>query len=137
MYTYLRKRNDLDLLGNEFMSDFFGFDTVSKNIMRTDVCEDEKEYALAIDIPGYDKKDIKIDFNKGYLTVSCKKEKKEFDKKNVVFEERYCGEIERTYYLGDDINEEEIKANFNNGVLNVIVPKLDYKKETRKFINIE
>ena len=85
-----------------------------------------------MDLPGYDKKDIDIDFDNKYLTIAASKEEDVNDEgKNYIRRERNFGSYKRQFYLGD-INEDEIKAEFNNGILKVVVPKkeiIDTKKK--------
>ena len=89
-------------------------------LMKTDVRETEKTYELDIDLPGFKKDEIQIELKDGYLTVSAEKglDKDEEDKKGkYIRKERYAGALSRTFYLGEEIREEEIKAKFENGIL--------------------
>ena len=100
-------------------------------LMKTDVRETEKTYELDIDLPGFKKDEIQIELKDGYLTVSAEKglDEDEEDKK---------GKYIRTFYLGEEIREEEIKAKFENGILSVSIPKEEEKKvEGPKHISIE
>ena len=109
------------------------------NLMKTDIREDENSYLLEVDLPGYSKDDIKIDITDGYLTINAKVEKENNDeKKNYVRRERFTGEVSRSFYVGDDIKEDEVKANFKNGILTLEVPKLSLedKKKDKKYIEI-
>ena len=110
-------------------------------LMKTDVRETEKTYELDIDLPGFKKDEIQIELKDGYLTVSAKKglDKDEEDKKGkYIRKERYTGALSRTFYLGEEIREEEIKAKFENGILSVSIPKEEEKKvEGPKHISIE
>ena len=109
--------------------------------MKTDVRETEKTYELDIDLPGFKKDEIQIELKDGYLTVSAEKglDKDEEDKKGkYIRKERYAGALSRTFYLGEEIREEEIKAKFENGILSVSIPKEEEKKvEGPKHISIE
>ena len=110
-------------------------------LMKTDVRETEKMYELDIDLPGFKKDEIQIELKDGYLTVSAEKglDKDEEDKKGkYIRKERYAGALSRTFYLGEEIREEEIKAKFENGILSVSIPKEEEKKvEGPKHISIE
>ena len=103
--------------------------------IRADVRESQNEYELAIDLPGFDKKDISLTLEDGYLTVKAKKEQKEKDEKNYIRRERSCS-VERSFFVGEQINEEDIKAKYNNGTLELNIPKLD-KKQISKEIQID
>ena len=113
----------------------------ASRLMKTDVRETEKTYELDIDLPGFKKDEIQIELKDGYLTVSAEKglDKDEEDKKGkYIRKERYAGALSRTFYLGEEIREEEIKAKFENGILSVSIPKEEEKKvEGPKHISIE
>ena len=113
----------------------------AKNMMKTDVKETEKGYEVAVDLPGFKKDEIQLELNDGYLTISAEKglDKDEEDKKGkYIRKERYAGALSRTFYLGEEIREEEIKAKFENGILSVSIPKEEEKKvEGPKHISIE
>ena len=113
----------------------------AKNMMKTDVKEKDNGYEVAIDLPGFKKDEITAELKDGYLTVSAAKglDKDEEDKKGkYIRKERYAGALSRTFYLGEEIREEEIKAKFENGILSVSIPKEEEKKvEGPKHISIE
>lgn len=123
-----------------FRDDFFDRkDRMNYNLMKTDIREDDNSYLLEVDLPGYNKDDIKIDITDGYLTINAKVEKENNDeKKNYVRRERFTGEVSRSFYVGDDIKEDEVKANFKNGILTLEVPKLSLedKNKDKKYIEI-
>ncbi|MDD4057039.1 MAG: Hsp20/alpha crystallin family protein [Bacilli bacterium] len=147
MSNYLRKRNDLGFLGDSFLRDFFDYSPFNReyeDLMKTDVIEKENGYELKVNMPGYAKDNIKVSLEKGYLTIEGHVEKteetpeSEDKKEKYLRRERFCGSITRSYYLGDDIVDDNIKANFTNGVLSVVVQKVDPEKlETKKYIAIE
>ena len=124
-----------------FRDDFFNHrDKMSLQLMKTDIQETEKEYLLEVDLPGYKKEDIKIDVSEGYLTINAKVNKEDNEEeKNYVRRERFTGEVTRSFYVGEDIKEEEIKASFKNGILNLEVPKVnpEEKKSEKKYIEIK
>ncbi len=134
-----RRRNEFDLFDDMFRDPFF---TRQENrLMRTDIKEKDGKYIVDIDLPGYEKEDIKLSIENGYLTVnaSAKKEVNDSEKHGTyIHQERYIGECSRSFYVGDNVKEEDVKANFKNGTLSLEFPK--EKKETieeKKFIPIE
>jgi len=113
----------------------------ASHIMKTDVHENEDGYELDIDLPGFKKDDIKLSLENGYLFVSANKEH-ENDEKNekgkVIRKERYSGSMQRSFYVGDSIEEEDVKAKFEDGVLKLSVPKEDTANvPEKKYISIE
>ena len=109
--------------------------------MKTDIKEKKNEYIIDIDLPGYEKEGIKLEIQDGYLNVhaTVNKEEKDDEKGRFVRKERYSGSCSRSFYVGDNITENEIKAKFKNGTLTIIVPKKEEKKEieNKKYIEIE
>lgn len=138
---YLRNQND-SYTGSDLLNEFFGWPLYEnkRNLqMRTDIEEKEDEFKLDIDLPGFKKENIEIHVEDGYLTVSAStnNKKEENDKKgNFLCKERYYGSLSRTFYLGD-VNEDEIKAKYDGGVLSINVPKAKEVLPQRKLINIE
>ena len=95
-------------------------------VMKTDVKEVEGNYELAIDLPGYRKEDLQVELKDGYLTVSANTNKEENEKDEegrYVRRERYTGVCKRTFYVGEALEQEDIKAAFENGVLTLVFPK--------------
>ena len=139
-------------LFDDFMNDF-SFPTFpnvdkelygkhAKNLMKTDVKETENAYEIDIDLPGFKKDEIQMELKDGVLTVSAAKglDKDEEDKKgNYIRKERYAGSLSRSFYVGDAVTEEDIKAKFENGTLKMLVPKKEEQKavENKKYIAIE
>ncbi len=109
--------------------------------MKCDVYEKDGKYHVEMDIPGYDKNDIKIECNEGVLTVTAKKENKkdeehkEKDGKKYIRKERYLGTVSRSFSFSD-IEEDNIKAEFHNGTLLLTIPKKE-KVNNKKVINID
>ncbi len=104
-------------------------------LMKTDVHEHDDRYEVDIDLPGFKKDEITLELEKGYLTVSAAKglDKDETDKKGkLIRSERYAGAMKRSYYIGEDIGADEIKAKFENGVLKLTIPKKDQRKLPEK-----
>lgn len=124
-----RKRNDFNLLEDVFGVDPFFSDEGNK-LMRTDIEEKKDKYLISIDLPGYEKENIKIHIEDGYLNVDAKVDSKSEEKEHGVFvrKERYFGECSRSFYVGDDITEEDVKATFKNGTLTLEIPKKEEKK---------
>jgi len=99
--------------------------------MLTDVREHEDHYDVEIDLPGFKKDEIKVELNKGYLTITASKglDEDEKDKKGkVVRQERYAGVMQRSFYVGEQLTHEDIKAKYEDGVLMLNVPKKEQKK---------
>ncbi len=130
--------------GLDLFDDLFNFPAFkplnTRDIMKTDIKEFEDNYSLTMDLPGYAKEDIKIEMEKGYLSITAEKEeeKEEKDKEgNIIHQERYCGRCSRSFYVGENISEEEIKAAYQSGTLTLTIPKVTKKVEPKKLINIE
>ena len=112
------------------------------SVMKTDVKETEDSYELDVDMPGFKKEDVKAELKDGYLTInaSTKNESSEKDKKGkYVRRERYYGSCSRSFYVGKEVKQEDIKAKFEDGVLKISVPKMEDKPkvEESKYISIE
>ncbi len=133
-------------LNDNSFGDFFdemnrAFGGNDYKMMQTDIKEDKDSYELLMDLPGVDKKDVKMDYNDGYLTISVSHEENKNDKNDkkdhkYVRQERRYVSGERSFYLGD-INESEIKAKFADGVLTVTLPKQVAVEAPKKYIAIE
>ena len=113
------------------------------NLMKTDIREYEDGYQLEIDLPGFKKEEVHAELKDGYLVVSAEKNlnEEEKDKKTGKYlrRERYTGSCQRSYYVGKDITEKDIKAQFEHGILSLFVPKKEAKPvvEEKKHITIE
>lgn len=118
------RRDNFDLFDDFFGNDNF-FKTKNTSLMKTDIKETDTKYIIEMDLPGYDKENINIELNNGYLEVSAKQEREENEEENTKYvrKERFYGECSRSFYVGDDITEEDIDAEFKNGILIVNVPK--------------
>ena len=125
-----RKRNEFDLFNDFFGGDDF-FSRRESSIMKTDIKEKKDKYLIEVDLPGYEKENIDLKLKDGYLEISAKVEKEENteDDERFVHKERYYGQCSRSFYVGDQITEEDIQAEFKNGTLKISVPK---KEETKK-----
>ena len=113
------------------------------NLMKTDIQEHEDGYTLEMDLPGFKKEEIQIELNNGYMTISAAKglDEDEKDKKSgkYIRRERYTGSCQRSFYVGEDVTEEDIKAEFKHGILKLFVPKKEAKPavEQKKYVSIE
>ena len=113
------------------------------NLMKTDIQEHEDGYTLEMDLPGFKKEEIQIELNNGYMTISATKglDENEKDKKSgkYIRRERYTGSCQRSFYVGEDVTEEDIKAEFKHGILKLFVPKKEAKPavEQKKYVSIE
>ncbi len=120
-----------------FLDDFFDdFDVKTTANMKCDIYEKDGNYFIEMDIPGFNKEDIDVSCDKGYLTVTAKHEESSDDEgKNYIRKERSYGSVSRQFYIGD-VSEEQIKAEFSNGILKVVVPKQE-EINTKKKIEID
>ena len=139
-------------LFDDFMNDFpfekhfFGernplYGKHAKNIMKTDVKETDNSYELDIDLPGFKKEDINVQLDNGYLTIAASKsleKEDEHEKSHYIRQERYSGSMSRSFYVGNDVKQEEIHAKYEDGILKLAVSKKAAKAiETNKYIQIE
>ncbi len=113
----------------------------ASRMMQTDVHEHDDHFEADIDLPGFKKDQIKVALEDGYLTVSTEKglDKEEKDKKGkLIRQERYSGSMSRSFYVGDTVKQEDIKAKFENGVLKLEIPKKEPKPQVpaTKYISI-
>ena len=111
------------------------------NRMSTDIKEKESGYELSMEVPGFDKEDLKLELEKGYLTVTAEhknsNEKKD-DEGHIIRQERYYGNTKRSFYVGNEVTEQDIQAKYDKGVLNIFVPKKEQKKiENKQVIEIK
>ena len=130
----------------DFDNEFFGTNTParakSRNIMRTDIKEKDGSYELDIDLPGFKKEDIHLELADGNLNIQAVKNI-EKDEKNedgkLIRQERYAGSMARSFYVGDEITEEDVHAKFENGVLSLSIPKKQPEEQIpeKKVIAIE
>lgn len=121
-----------------FLDDMFdNFLESETSKMKCDIYEADGAYNLELDMPGFNKDDISIEYNKGNLVITAEKkdEHEEKNKKKYIRRERFYGKLSRSFYLGD-IEEEAIKAEFKDGTLRVIAPK-KVEESSKKVINID
>ena len=136
------RKNNFDLWEDLFNEPFFNNHALYESkVMRTDIKEHDNNYDIIIDLPGFEKEDIKVDIEDGYLnvTASMNKDNEEKEKGKFVRRERFFGECSRSFYVGDELETEDVKASFKNGILKLEVPKKEERKEIpeKKYINID
>ena len=137
------------IFGENLLDDFFGdhsaaarngmrYGTPSTSIMKTDIRETENDYELSIDLPGYKKEDVQAELKDGCLVITAKTESStEDNNKGYIRRERFCGTCSRSFYVGKDMQQEDISARFENGVLIMRVPKhVEKPVEEKKYISI-
>ena len=147
-------------LFDNFFDDFFGFpvwdDRAAQkaqkklygrhapNMMKTDVQENGDHYEIDIDLPGFQKEELSVELKEGYLVISAvkglDKDEKEEKTGRYVRRERYVGSMSRSFYVGEDVKQEDIHAKYESGVLKLSIPKMEEKKpeiEEKKYIAIE
>ena len=122
-------------LFDDFMEDAFKnpiFGHREKNLMKTDIKEHENGYELDMDLPGFKKEEITVSLRDGYVTISAERgmEKNEKDEKSGRFvrQERYSGSCSRSFYVGEGVRQEDMKARFEDGILHLEFPKADQKR---------
>lgn len=134
------RRSDFDLFDDMFGMDPF-FERRDSKLMKTDIKEKGDKYIIDIDLPGYDKENIDLEIEDGYLKVTAKVDKNvdESDEdEKYIHQERFYGECSRSFYIGKNIKEEDIKASFKKGILTLTIPKEEQKKlEEKKKIQID
>ena len=140
------------IFGENLFDDFFDdfarparnavrFNTPANNIMRTDIKESEDGFELDIDLPGYKKEDVKAELKDGYLTIGAQTSTDSDEKEDgrYIRRERYYGTCSRSFYVGKEVTQDEIRARFEDGILKVAVPKKQAKPavEESRYIQIE
>ena len=141
MTPFEKKTYDLFSAFHDFEDDFFNNSSSLPNF-RTDIKDEGEKYVLEAELPGFDKSDIKLDLNGDSLVITAEhsdsKEEKDDDGK-YIRRERYSGTCSRSFYVGEDVEQGDIKAKFENGILGIFVPKKEAKPkvEENKYISIE
>lgn len=140
LIPFNRRRNELFANRsplNNMLEDFFSEDGLfSRNFLRdsfkVDVCDNEKEYVVQAEIPGANKEDVEVEMEKGRLTIAVKKEENKAEEtKNYIHKERRTASMSRSIYLAD-AQDSEITAKLENGILEVIVPKVEKTNAVKK-----
>ena len=135
--------NLMDVFDDFDRSFFRGFGNVDRalygkhaqHMMKTDVKETDEGYEVDVDLPGFKKDEIHLELNNGYLTISTEKtlEKTNENKKGKMLrQERYSGVMQRSFYVGEHMTEEDVRASYESGVLHVIIPKKEAPKAPEK-----
>ena len=130
-----------DSMGNRAEKKLYG--RHAKNLMKTDVKETDHGYELVIDLPGFKKDDVRVSLDHGYLSIQAVKgldeDEQEKDTGKYIRRERYAGSCERSFYVGDELTEQDIKGEFKHGILKLSVPKKENRPAVngRKYISIE
>lgn len=136
------------IFGETLLDDFFGFPkeryvrTNNTGLMQTDIAESDDSFLLVMNLPGFKKEDVKAELKDGYLTINAStntsNEEKD-DNGKYIRKERYCGSCSRSFYVGEAVTQEDIKAKFEDGTLKITVPKKELKPEVEeaKYIAIE
>ncbi len=135
------------IFGNNVWDDFVDnfaypvFNSAANTIptkMKTDIKEVENGYELDIELPGFKKEDVSADLKDGYLTIKAAVKEEKEEKTKFVRRERYYSSCQRSYYVGEYVDETDIKAKFEDGILKIFVPKKEAKQiEEKKSITIE
>lgn len=118
----------------------------AKNVMNTDIRETDDGYEMEIDLPGFKKEDVTVELDQGYLTISASRgidkneaeSEEQLKKGNYIRRERYSGSCQRSFYVGDTVTNEDIKASFEHGILKLSIPKKAPEQvKANKYIQIE
>ena len=129
-----------DLFGFPYMKEFDNMDRElerklygrkASRMMKTDIREKDDNYEVSIDLPGFKKEEITVELDKGYLTISASKgvDRNDNDKKGkLIRQERYVGSMTRSFYIGDNVQKEDVEATYRHGVLTLTVPKKAMEK---------
>ena len=135
-----------EMMDFPFGRDFFGdsgrmLNDYRTGVMKTDVKEADGVYDVDMDLPGYKKEDVSARLDKGYLTITAVKNEENNENGGngkYIRRERYCGQCSRTFYVGENVRQEDIHAKFEDGILKLTVPKTQPAKiEEQKYISIE
>ena len=136
------------IFGNDWFDDFFGYPFGSFNVstnemMKTDIKDTENGYEITMSLPGVKKEDVKAELKDGYLTIQAtsgtNSDMKDENSK-YIRRERYYGTCSRSFYVGDEVKQEDIKAKFEDGTLKLFVPKNEEKpqvEDKKTYISIE
>ncbi len=135
-----------EMMDFPFGRDFFGdsgrmLNDYRTGVMKTDVKEADGVYEVDMELPGYKKEDVSARLDKGYLTITAVKNEENNENGGngkYIRRERYCGQCSRTFYVGENVHQEDIHAKFEDGILKLTVPKTQPAKiEEQKYISIE
>lgn len=104
----------------------------AQNLMKTDVRETADAYEMKVELPGFKKENVKISLENGYLTIYAEKNSEEEKGGRFIRRERYCGACQRSFYVGDEIHEDQIRAEFRHGILKIDLPKKKRSRQLKK-----
>lgn len=137
--NYLNKKNNNGFFGDSFFDLFKDndFDNKFSHLMRTDIKETDNEYIFQIEVPGFLKENIKMNLENGYLNVEASTIKNTNEEGKYLRKERHFGTISRSFYIGEDVSEEDVNASLNNGILSISINKnIEKKEKEKRYINI-
>lgn len=128
MMLTTRRNFGRDLFDEMFRDPFFstGFNRTETSLMKTDIRENDSNYLLDIELPGFHKEDVRAELKDGYLTISAERNDSKEDKDkegNYLRRERFVGTCTRSFYVGEDVRQEDIHAAFQDGILKLTIPK--------------
>jgi HSP20 family protein len=131
-----------NLFDNFFDFPFGYFSANTSELMKTDIKDSDKEYEIIMNLPGIKKEDVKAELKDGYLTINVSSNTNNDEKDSngkYIRRERFSGSCSRSFYVGDQVTEEDIKAKFENGTLTMMIPKKEMQPavENKKYIAIE
>ena len=131
------RRDSFDLFDGFFDDGFFP--RKENSLMKTDIRELSDKYIVDVDLPGYEKENINLSLDNGYLNIKAKysKNNEEKEEEKYVRRERFYGECSRSFYVGDKIKEEDISAEFKNGILKIEIPKKEQEEDIPEIKQIE
>ena len=125
------------IFGRDMFDDFMDFpfstNRFHQDLMKTDIKETKDGYELDIDLPGVEKKDINLELKDGYLTIKAnhnQEQEEKDDQGHYLRKERFTGSCSRSFYVGDNVKEEDVHAKFDNGILKLSFPKEEPKQIT-------
>jgi HSP20 family molecular chaperone IbpA len=143
LFTPARRNYGFDLFDEFFSDPFFTTPTqhTENYLMRTDITEDDVNYNMDIELPGYKKEDIRAELKEGYLTIAASHEQNNEEKDKtgkIIRQERFSGSCKRSFFVGKNLKQEDIRASFENGILKLSFPKEAPKAvaEEPKYIQI-
>ena len=139
MSNMVSRYNPFEMM-DPFFNEFFRGESNSKHeVMKTDVKDEGDHYEMKVEVPEIKKENLHLELEDGYLTISAVINSNDDEKKHghYVRKERFYGSYKRSFYVGDGVKEEDIKAKLDSGVLTLIVPKLEKAKQEKKYIAIE
>ena len=133
--------SDFEKMENQMDKKLYG--RHAKNLMKVDIKDKENEYEMIVDLPGFKKDEISAELQDGFLTISAAKglDQDEQDKESgkYIRRERYAGACQRSFYVGEDVKQEDIKAEFKHGILKLLIPKTapNVEQKDNRYIAIE